>query len=135
MCIFHLQLICPQTCQGLIRTSLASTFVPHLQNQSHGLCVPDGPTRIPAAAGASGLHGEESLRRELEGHEVGTGWHEESGTEWGKHMSPRHWHEQMSWRLPMPSGAVGEGHGGQEPAGPHYLPDTLPSAFSLSSNI
>lgn len=68
------------------------------------------------------------------GHEVGTGWHEASGTEWGKHMSPESWHEQMTWRPPMPSGAVGEGHGGQEPTGPHCLPDTLPLAFLLSSN-
>lgn len=29
------------------------------------------------------------------GHEVGTGWHEASGTEWGKHMSSQSWHEQM----------------------------------------
>ena len=34
----------------------------------------------------------------------------------------------------MPSGAVGEGPSGQEPTGPHYLPDTLPLAFLLPSN-
>ena len=44
---------------------------PHLQNQSHGLCIPAGPTRIPAAAGASELCGEESLRQELEGMKLG----------------------------------------------------------------
>ena len=67
-------------------------------------------------------------------HEVGTDWREESGTEWGKHMSPKFWHKQMTWRPPMPSGAVGEGPSGQEPTGPSYLPDTLPLAFLLSSN-
>ena len=71
MCIFHLQLISPQTGQGLVRTSLVPASVPRLQNKSHGLCVPAGPTRIPAAAGASELCGEESLRQEPEAMKLG----------------------------------------------------------------
>ena len=72
VCVFHLQHISAQTRQGSVRTPrppLSATGgrspsrSAEAADQSHGLCVPAGPTGIPAAAaGASGLCGEESLR-------------------------------------------------------------------------